>query len=91
MIQNSFILYTNYKPVIDLLTIKERGILLTAIFDYLVRKERDELPLRVKIAFEFIKNQIDLDRQKYEKIVERNQANAIKHSEKAKMKSNPQL
>ena len=82
MTQNSFILYTSYYKLLDHLTIKERGFLWTAVFEYMMKKEETKLPPKVRVVFEMIKNQLEVDQEKYEKIIERNRKNGVKHKKK---------
>jgi len=82
MTQNSFILYTSYYKLLDHLTIEERGFLWTAVFEYMMKKEETALPPKVSVAFELIKNQLEVDQEKYEKIIERNRKNGVKHKKK---------
>ena len=65
--KKSFVLYNDMSSVFDLLSIEERGILITAIFEYvqygdtIITAESD----RVTIAFKCIKNTLDRDRESY--------------------------
>lgn len=69
--KNSFVLYTEYKDQFDLLSPEDAGILIKAIFAYASTGEVPELTGMPKMAFSFIKNQLDRDSEKYEKTVER--------------------
>ena len=64
--KKSFILYHDFADVFNLLSIQDRGILITAIFEY--AKHGDiitEMPHGVTIAFQFIKNALDRDKAAY--------------------------
>ena len=80
MQSKSFILYTNYHKVMSLLNVEERGLLLTALFEYTQGEVKTPLPKTVQIAFELIRNQLEVDQEKYAKIVERNRRNGVKHT-----------
>ena len=65
--KKSFLLYGSYETQFDLLSMTERGELITAIFEY----ERTgtapaELSPLVGMAFSFIRDALDRDRQSYE-------------------------
>lgn len=68
--KNSFLIYTDYLEHIELLTMEQRGILLTAIMYYSVGNELPEMDGMIKMAFSFIKSQMDRDTTRYEKTVE---------------------
>lgn len=68
--RDSFVLYTAYAEHINRLNIEQRGVLLTAIFNY--ENELDLPPMDgiTDMAFSFIKSQLDRDYEKYLKKVE---------------------
>lgn len=73
--KNSFVLYTDYKQQIDCLSREQKGDLLDAIFQY-AEKMTDEsvevvLDDVTKMAFGFIKAQLDRDYKKYLEISEK--------------------
>lgn len=68
--KNSFILYHSYKRHLELLTNEQRGVLFTAIFDYSESGVVPELEPVVKMAFNFIAEDIDINKQKWEDTVE---------------------
>lgn len=76
--KKSFVLYSDYWQHIELLTIEERGQLLTAIYEYILYGSAPEISGSVKMAFSFIKAQLDRDSEKYEAICERNKINGAK-------------
>lgn len=63
--KESFLLYTKYAENIEMLTMEQRGILFTAIMNYAAEKELPEMDGMVKMAFSFIRSQMDLDAEKY--------------------------
>lgn len=73
----SFILYQEYKKHIDLLSLEQSGKLFKAIFDYNDGIEYDLEPI-IKMAFSFIKADLDRNKEKYNNIVERNKINGSK-------------
>ena len=68
--KNSFVLYTDYLSHIELLTLEQRGALLTAIMYYASGMELPDMDGMTEMAFSFIRAQMDKDNEKYEKIVE---------------------
>ena len=69
MTRNSFVLYTSYLKHIELLTIEQRGMLLTAIFKYASGAEPDGMDDMTRMAFSFIKSDMDENAEKYQKTV----------------------
>ena len=82
--RNSFVLYHEYKIHIDLLKEKDKAQLLDAIFNYSINGELSELSELSRMAFSFIKADMDRNIQKYNKIVERNTVNGKKPKEAKK-------
>jgi hypothetical protein len=76
--KKSFLLYTDYRQHLELLSDAERGKLLIALFDYAENSSVPELDGIVKMAFSFIKAQMDRDNKKYGSICKRNQQNGAK-------------
>lgn len=77
--RKSFILYCNFENQFKLLSMEERGILISAIFEY--ARERDvsaELPPLVNMAFSLIKDTMDRDYEEYVKKCEINAINGRK-------------
>ena len=66
--KNSFVMYIDYLPQIELLTMEQRGILITAIMYYSSGRDLPEMDGITSMAFSFIKSQLDRDNDKYEKI-----------------------
>ena len=69
--RDSFVLYTEYMEQVNLLSIEQRGVLLTAIFSYAADAELPEMDGITKMAFAFIKSRIDKDTEKYAKTIEK--------------------
>ena len=70
----SFILYQEYQKNISILTQNQKGDLLDAIFSYNQGIEIELDPI-VKMAFSFIKSDLDRNKAKYQNIIERNKIN----------------
>jgi len=86
--KNSFILYTDNYPTLQLLSVEEKGQLFDIIFQYHLTGEVPEIQaLPVKMAFSFLKQQFDRDLIKYNKIVERNKSNIGKRWNKKNTKN----
>ena len=75
--KKSFILFADYKQHTDLLSIEEKGYLLDAIFKY-ANNEKVELTGMPKMAFSFIQLQLDRDKIKYDKYIEKQRENGKK-------------
>ena len=71
MDKSSFILYTDYIEQIEILTMEQRGILLTACMSYQIGKELPEMDPVTKMAFLFVSADMRRNNEKYERIVER--------------------
>jgi hypothetical protein len=78
MAKNSFVIYHNYRDTLEDLTDEQVGILFRAIFDYEIDKKEPNFNGELKIAFRFIKKDLDLNSDKYESICERNRKNGQK-------------
>jgi hypothetical protein len=72
----SFILYQEYHKNISILTQNQKGDLLDAIFSYNQGIEIELDPI-VKMAFSFIKSDLDRNKAKYQNIIERNKINGV--------------
>lgn len=64
--KESFVLYTKYGKQIRRLSMEERGVLLTAIFDYVEGGALPPMSDAVEMAFGFIQDQLDADLKKWE-------------------------
>lgn len=76
--KDSFILYQEHKEIFEMLTDEEAGKLIKAIFEYEKTGRLLELDKSLKLAFIPIKNDLDRNKEKYEKIVKRNKENGKK-------------
>ena len=78
MHKSSFLIYLDYEEQFNLLTDEQIGQLMRAIIKYEKTREIPQLNGIVKMAFSFIKTQLDRDREKYEARCEKNRENAKK-------------
>lgn len=78
MDKSSFLIYLDYEEQFNLLTDEQVGQLMRAIIKYEKTREIPQLDGVVKMAFSFIKTQLDRDREKYEARCEKNRENAKK-------------
>lgn len=62
----SFLMYLDYEEQFNLLTDEELGQLMRAIMQYEKTKQAPKLEGTLKMAFSFIKAQLDRDRDKWE-------------------------
>lgn len=62
----SFLMYLDYEEQFNLLTNEELGQLMRAIMQYEKTKQEPRLEGTLKMAFSFIKAQLDRDRDKWE-------------------------
>ncbi len=76
--KKSFLLYIDYRQHLELLTDAERGKLLIALFDYEESGTIPEFDGMARMAFSFIKAQMDRDNAKYDSICKRNHQNGAK-------------
>ena len=72
MAKNSFILYHDYYEALADLTDEQVGKLFRAIFEYEIEKKEPSFTGELKVAFKFIKKDLDINLDKYESICERN-------------------
>lgn len=70
MDKSSFILYTDYFEQIQMLTIEQRGILLTACMLYQLGEDLPEMDAVTRMCFLFISADMRRNNEKYERIVE---------------------
>ena len=78
MAKNSFVLYYEYKEHFELLSDEELGKLMRAIMEYEAEGIVPELDGMVKMAFSFIRKDLDICREKYDAKCERNRQNGGK-------------
>lgn len=67
--RDSFVMYTSYREQIEMLTLEQRGVLLTAILAYESDAELPKMDAVVGMAFAFIKCRLDADNVKWEEAV----------------------
>lgn len=83
--KESFILYTKQYKAIKALTLSQKGRLLDALFTYAIDGQtptfKDEV---VRVAFDFMRIQIDLDADKYTAKCQRNKEIALERERKRK-------
>lgn len=72
MTKNSFVVYHNYREKLQNLTDAQIGKLFRAMLDYSITGTEPKLTGILSIAFQFIKVTMDEDKQKYNKICQRN-------------------
>lgn len=80
--KKGFIVYHSLRGAFETLTDEDKGQVLMAMFDYSENGTVPELTMGAKIAFSFIKPQMDVDIEKYKKKCERNSGNINKRWEK---------
>ena len=73
--KKSFIMYSNYRKFLSMLSDSEIANLMRAIFCFVEDEEIPELDSKTDICFAVITDQIERDREKYQKVCER-RANA---------------
>ena len=69
--RNSFVLYTEYTKQINLLSMEQRGQLLTAIIQYVADGTVPELDAVTEMAFSIIQIRLDRDEEAYQASLER--------------------
>lgn len=77
MNKDSFLLYKSFYGAVSGLSDRQLGRLFRAIFRYQIDRST-QVDADIHMAFLFIKNQFDIDEQKYQKIIERNKRNGSK-------------
>ncbi len=79
IMSGSFVLYQRYQTQFELLTMEQRGQLITAIFMYADGQKVPEMTdAAVKMAFSFIAEQLDYDKGEYKKRCKKNSENIAK-------------
>ena len=66
--RDSFVLYAGYLENIELLSMEQRGVLITALMKYVSDQDPPDMDGSTKMAFSFIRSQIDKDQRKYEEV-----------------------
>ena len=78
MSKKSFIIYHDYREALTDLNDEQVGKLFRAIFDYEIEKKEPNFVGELKMAFKFIKQDLDINSNKYDNICERNRENGKK-------------
>ena len=76
--KDSFILYEEYYEPIKMLSTTDKGLLLTALYEYHMTGNVIELPQMAKVIFQFIKQRIDFNKEKYAERCQQNSENIRK-------------
>ena len=66
--RDSFVLYAEYLENIELLSMEQRGVLITALMKYVSDQDPPDMDSATKMAFSFIRSRIDKDQRKYEEV-----------------------
>jgi hypothetical protein len=79
--KKSIIIYADYISIVEELTIEQSGRLFLAILSYINDEMADEMAddPAVKMAFRIVRNQIDRDAEKYERICKKRSEAGKKH------------
>lgn len=85
--KDSFILYLDQKEIFGMLEDEEAGQLIKAIFEYEETGQMPKLDKSLRIAFIPIKNALDRNKEKYQKVIERNKQNIEKRWNKENTKN----
>ena len=78
--KNSFLIYHDYKKHFELLSNEELGIFMRALMEYEITEEEPNFEDNgvLRMAFSFIKNDLDRNREKWEEKADVNRANGKK-------------
>ena len=76
--KKSFVMYADWENIIEVLDEADCGRLLRAVFAYFSRGEQPDFGGALKAVFIMIAQQLDRDREKWEKVCERNRKNGAK-------------
>lgn len=66
--RESFVLYAEYLENIELLSMEQRGVLITALMKYVSGLDIPDMDGSTMMAFSFIRSKIDKDQKKYEEV-----------------------
>lgn len=90
--RDSFVLYVRYLENIELLSMEQRGILITALMKYAAGREIPEMDGTTGMAYSFIKSQLDRDFEKYDETCrKRSEAGKLGGRPKAKVSEAKQV
>ena len=67
IIKDTFVMYRSYLKQLELLSLEDRGIWITAVLDYVSGLPLPEMPPVVAMAFSVAKEKIDEDYEKYQR------------------------
>ena len=76
--KDSFLLYEEYYEPIKMLSTQDKGLLLTALYEYHMTGNVIELPQMAKVIFQFIKQRMDFNKEKYAERCQQNSENIRK-------------
>lgn len=76
--KKSFLMYLDWRQHLEMLTDDDRGRLLISLFDYAETGVLPELEGMPKMAFSFMRAQLDRDAEKYEEKCRVNRENGAK-------------
>lgn len=76
--RKGFVLFRDSWPMVELLTLEERGVLLTALFAYAAGDELPVMEQAVEIVFRGMKASVDQSAERYEATCEKRRAAANK-------------
>lgn len=76
--RKSFLLYLDYREHFELLDDTGKGRLLMALFEYAESGQVPDLPDMERMAFSFIRKQMDRDNQKWKEKAQRSRDNGVK-------------
>ena len=69
IIKDTFVMYRSYLKQLELLSLEDRGIWITAVLDYVSGIPLPEMPQAVALAFSIAKERIDEDYEKWQRTV----------------------
>jgi len=74
--KSSFLIHLDYETLLEDLTLEDKGVLLEAMFAYSSNKPLPKMKSLTKMAFKFIKRQMDYDNDKWLRKCKKNKENA---------------
>ena len=69
IVKDTFVMYRSYLKQLELLSLEDRGLWITAVLDYVNGLPLPELPPAVAMAFSIAKERIDEDYEKWQRTV----------------------
>lgn len=73
--KESFKLHNDYYEMIKELPTNQKGLLMTAFFEYQINGVEIDLPPLARVIFKFVKKNFDYETSKYQEVCQRNKAN----------------